>query len=64
MGTHLNTSTTAYNDMIGSLEGRMLPTLRKFRDLKVVQGDEIKPLKSIDLQTRPLNAPEVTPELN
>ena len=64
MGTHLNTSTTAYNEMIGSLENRMLPTLRKFRDLKVVQGKEIDPLKSIDSQTRSLNAPEATPELN
>jgi len=63
-GNNLNSAITAYNEMVGSLEGRMLPTLRKFRDLKVVQGDEIKPLKSIDLQTRPLNAPEVTPELN
>ena len=64
MGTHLNTSTTAYNEMIGSLENRMMPTLRKFRDLKVVQGKEMVPLKSIDSQTRSLNAPEVTPELN
>jgi DNA recombination protein RmuC len=64
MGTHLNTSTTAYNEMIGSLENRMMPTLRKFRDLKVVQGKEIDPLKSIDSQTRSLNAPEATPELD
>ena len=64
MGTNLGTSIKAYNEMIGSLERRMLPTLRKFRDLKVVQGDEIKPLKSIDSQTRPLIAPEATPELN
>jgi DNA recombination protein RmuC len=64
MGTHLNTSTTAYNEMIGSLENRMMPTLRKFRDLKVVQGKEMVPLKSIDSQTRSLNAPEATPELN
>ena len=64
MGTSLGTSTKAYNDMIGSLESRMLPTLRKFRDLKVVQGKEIDPLKSIDSQTRSLNAPEATPELN
>ena len=64
MGTHLNTSTTAYNDMIGSLENRMMPTLRKFRDLKVVQGKEMVPLKSIDSQTRSLNAPEANPELN
>ena len=64
MGTNLGTSIKAYNEMIGSLERRMLPTLRKFRDLKVVQGDEIKPLKSIDSQTRSLNAPEANPELN
>ena len=64
MGTNLGTSIKAYNEMIGSLERRMLPTLRKFRDLKVVQGDEIKPLKSIDSQTRPLTSPEATPELN
>ena len=64
MGTHLNTSTTAYNEMIGSLENRMMPTLRKFRDLKVVQGKEMVPLKSIDSQTRSLKAPEATPELN
>ena len=64
MGTSLGTSTKAYNEMIGSLESRMLPTLRKFRDLKVVQGKEMDPLKSIDSQTRSLNAPEATPELD
>ena len=64
MGTSLGTSIKAYNEMIGSLESRMLPTLRKFRDLKVVQGKEMVPLKSIDSQTRSLNAPEATPELD
>jgi len=64
MGTNLSTATTAYNDMVGSLEGRMLPTLRKFRDLKVVQGKEIDTLKSIDIQTRSLVAPEILPELD
>ena len=64
MGTNLSTATSAYNDMVGSLEGRMLPTLRKFRDLKVVQGKEIDTLKSIDVQTRSLAAPEILPELD
>ena len=64
MGTNLSTASTAYNDMVGSLEGRMLPTLRKFRDLKVVQGKEIDTLKSIDVQTRSLAAPEILPELD
>lgn len=63
-GNNLNSAITAYNEMVGSLEGRMLPTLRKFRDLKVVQGKEIEPLKSIDSQTRSLSVPEVTRELN
>ena len=64
LGRNLSTATTAYNDMVGSLEGRMLVTLRKFRDLKVVQGDEIDTLKSIDVQTRSLTAPEILPELD
>ncbi len=64
METNLSTATKAYNEMVGSLEGRVLPTLRKFRDLKVVQGDEIGTLKSIDVQTRSLAAPEILPELD
>jgi DNA recombination protein RmuC len=64
LGKNLSTATTAYNDMVGSLEGRMLVTLRKFRDLKVVQGEEIDTLKSIDIQTRSLTAPEILPELD
>jgi DNA recombination protein RmuC len=64
MGKNLSTATTAYNDMVGSLEGRLLVTLRKFRDLKVVQGEEIETLKSIDVQTRSLAAPEILPELD
>ena len=64
LGRNLSTATTAYNDMVGSLEGRMLVTLRKFRDLKVVQGEEIGTLKSIDVQTRSLTAPEILTELD
>ena len=64
MGANLSTATKAYNEMIGSLEERMLVTLRKFRDLKVVQSKEIDPLKPIDVQTRSLAAPEILPELD
>lgn len=64
MGRNLNTATTAYNKMVDSIEGRMLVTLRKFRDLKVVQGEEIETLKRIDVQTRSLTAPEILPELD
>ena len=64
MGRNLNTATTAYNKMVDSIECRMLVTLRKFRDLKVVQGEEIETLKRIDVQTRSLTAPEILPELD
>ena len=64
MGKNLGTATTAYNEMVGSIEGRMLVTLRKFRDLKVVQGEEINTLKSIEIRTRSLTAPEIHPELD
>ena len=64
MGRNLNTATTAYNKMVDSIEGRMLVTLRKFRDLKVVQGEEIETLKRIDVQNRSLTAPEILPELD
>ena len=64
MGRSLSAATTAYNEMVGSLEGRWLVTLRKFRDLKVVQGEEIGTLKSIDVQTRSLTAPEILTELD
>ncbi len=64
MGKDLKSATTAYNEMVGSLEGRMLVTLRKFRDLKVVQGEEYDTVKLIDVQTRSLTASEILPELD
>ena len=58
VGSNLQRATTAYNSMVGSLESRLLVTMRKFRELDVVQG-EIKDLKPIESAPRPITAPEL-----
>ena len=62
MGNAINTTNKAYNDMVGSVETRLLVTLRKFRDLGVVQGD-LGDVKQIEVAPRELSAPELPREL-
>jgi DNA recombination protein RmuC len=63
MGNGLKSANSAYNDMVGSMESRMLVTLRQFKDLGVVSGDEIDEIKSLEAAPRQLNAPELPREL-
>jgi DNA recombination protein RmuC len=63
MGKNLGTANTAYNDMVASFERRLLVTLRKFKDLGVVQS-EIKDVKSIETASpREINVAEGRQEL-
>jgi len=66
LGTHfekvrrgLMQATQAYNDTVGSLEGRVLPAARKLEELGASSGDAIGTAEPIDLQPRPLTAPEL-----
>jgi DNA recombination protein RmuC len=53
----------AYNRAVGSLESRVLPAARRFRDLGAGTGDEIGTLAVLEQAPRPLTAPEYPQQL-
>jgi len=59
LGRMLNSSVTAYNDTVGSLEGSVLPQMRKFKELDAAIDQEIEEPKPIDERSRTLQAPEL-----
>jgi DNA recombination protein RmuC len=48
----------AYNDAVGSMESRVFPAARRFRDLGVATTAEIPIVEPVDSTPRRLNAPE------
>jgi DNA recombination protein RmuC len=58
LGGALNRAVAAYNDTVGSLERRVLPQARRFRDLRVSDAT-IDELTAIGDDTRLLTAPEL-----
>ena len=58
LGRSLTKAVSAYNQAVGSLEGRVLVTARKLNELSVVQG-ELGPLAPVEETTRALSAPEL-----
>ena len=62
LGTRLNSTTKAYNETMGALERRVLPTARKFRELGVTAGDEIEMLNQVETLPREATAPEFSLE--
>lgn len=58
LGKSLEKTNEAYNKTVGSLESRILPAARKFKDLGAATGEEIRPLTPVETTPRQLTAPE------
>jgi DNA recombination protein RmuC len=50
----------AYNSAVGSMEARVMPAARKFRELGATSGEEIPPLEPLDQNPRQLTLTETS----
>ena len=60
IGKGLEKANTAYNSAIGSMEARVLPAARRFKDLGAASGAEIPLIQPIETAPRALTALEPT----
>jgi len=58
IGKGLDRALDSYNRGVGSLEGRVLRTARKFKERGAIAGEDIEILEPIDKATRPLSLDE------
>lgn len=58
VGSSLQRATENYNKAVASLESRVLPSARKFKQLGAATGDEVIELEPVDESPRSLSAPE------
>lgn len=58
LGKRLESATDYYNRAVGSLESRVLPTARRFRELGAATGAELPELEQVDTKARELAAPD------
>ncbi|HEX5763384.1 MAG TPA: DNA recombination protein RmuC [Solirubrobacterales bacterium] len=59
VGKRLDSATKSYNSAVGSMEGRLLPQLRKVEGLGVAPGKEIEPPEPLEITVREITAPEL-----
>lgn len=59
VGGALEAGVKAYNGAVGTLETRVLPSARRFKDLGADSGKEVQKPASVDERPRPLTAPEL-----
>jgi DNA recombination protein RmuC len=55
----LNAAVEAHNNVVASLEGRVLVSARKFKDLGVSSTKDLDALSPVEHVTRRLQAPEL-----
>ena len=60
IGKGLEKANAAYNSAVGSMEARVLPAARRFKDLGAAPGAEVPLIQPIDTTPRALTAPELT----
>nr|WP_300142579.1 DNA recombination protein RmuC [Propionicimonas sp.] len=58
VGRSLTSAVGAYNEAVGSIEGRVFPTARKLRELKVTEKD-LAPVSASEAAVRPLTSAEL-----
>jgi len=58
VGSSLKRATENYNRAVGSLESRVLPSVRRFKELGAATGDALAELEPVDETPRALTAPE------
>jgi len=59
VGKKLDSATKSYNSAVGSMEGRLLPQLRKVEDLGVAPGKELGSPEPVEITVREITAPEL-----
>ncbi|HET8862351.1 MAG TPA: DNA recombination protein RmuC, partial [Solirubrobacterales bacterium] len=60
VGKRLGSATGAYNSAVASMEGRLLPQLRKVEELGIAPGKEIEPPEPTEITVRAIAAPELS----
>jgi len=60
----LTKAVDSYNKAVGSLEGRVLPSARKFKELGAATGDDLPAIEPVDELPRALTAAEGNPAEN
>lgn len=59
IGKSLEKAITAYNRAVGTMESRVFPAARRFRELGAATGEEIPVIEAIDQAPRALSAPDI-----
>lgn len=62
IGKGLDKATHSYNQAVGSMESRVLPSARKFKDLGISPSEDIPTLDPTEKQVRELQSPELLDE--